>query len=175
MQRSGVSRVDLRAVDAKSGALALVGLLLITVGIWAPRTRGRHIQRRHERERRVRLHLWRSRTGHLQPGSQRQSAPDLHLLRRNPAELHPVDRGGIDSMPFFSFQGTSLYFSSNRPGDSNNPGANGNFAIYQVAYPATVSGPRAARPTERPRSPSRLRAEARATTTHRPCPRTAGR
>jgi WD40-like Beta Propeller Repeat len=48
--------------------------------------------------------------------------------------------GSIDSMPYFSSQGTTLYFSSDRPGTSNNPGANGNFAIYRVAYPPTVSG-----------------------------------
>jgi hypothetical protein len=48
--------------------------------------------------------------------------------------------GSTDSMPFFSSQGTTLYFSSNRPGSGNNPGANGNFAIYQVAYPSTVAG-----------------------------------
>ena len=39
--------------------------------------------------------------------------------------------GSIDSMPYFSSQGTTLYFSSNRAG---------NFTIYQVAYPPTVSG-----------------------------------
>src|ERR1700722_16134909 len=48
--------------------------------------------------------------------------------------------GSIDSMPYFSSQGTTLYFSSDRPGTGNNPGANGNFALYQVAYPPTVSG-----------------------------------
>ena len=48
--------------------------------------------------------------------------------------------GSIDSMPSFSSQGTTLYFASNRPGAGNNPGANGNFAIYQVIYPSTVSG-----------------------------------
>jgi hypothetical protein len=48
--------------------------------------------------------------------------------------------GSIDSMPYFSSQGTTLYFSSDRPSTGNNPGANGNFAIYQVTYPPTVSG-----------------------------------
>ena len=48
--------------------------------------------------------------------------------------------GSIDSMPYFSSQGTALYFSSNRLSNGNNPGANGNFAIYQVTYPPTVSG-----------------------------------
>ena len=48
--------------------------------------------------------------------------------------------GSADSMPYFSSQGTTLYFASNRPGNGNNPGANGNFAIYQVTYPPTVSG-----------------------------------
>jgi hypothetical protein len=43
-------------------------------------------------------------------------------------------------MPYFSSQGTTLYFSSDRPGSGNDPGANGNFAIYQVAYPPTVTG-----------------------------------
>jgi Tol biopolymer transport system component len=40
-------------------------------------------------------------------------------------------------MPYFSSQGSTLYFASNRSGNGNNPGANGNFAIYQVTYPAT--------------------------------------
>ena len=35
-------------------------------------------------------------------------------------------------MPYFSAQGTTLYFSSNRGG--------GSFALYQVPYPATISG-----------------------------------
>ena len=48
--------------------------------------------------------------------------------------------GSIDSMPYFSSQGTTLYFSSDRLSNGNNPGANGNFAIYQVAYPPTVTG-----------------------------------
>jgi hypothetical protein len=48
--------------------------------------------------------------------------------------------GSIDSMPYFSSQGTTLYFSSDRPSSANNPGANGNFAIYQVSYPPTVTG-----------------------------------
>jgi len=48
--------------------------------------------------------------------------------------------GGIDSMPYFDSLGTTLYFSSDRSASGNNPGANGNFAIYQVAYPPTVSG-----------------------------------
>ena len=39
--------------------------------------------------------------------------------------------GAADSMPSFSSQGTTLYFSSDR---------GGSFAIYQVPYPATVSG-----------------------------------
>jgi WD40-like Beta Propeller Repeat len=48
--------------------------------------------------------------------------------------------GSIDSMPYFSSEGSTLYFSSNRPSSGNNAGANGNFALYQVAYPPTVSG-----------------------------------
>ncbi len=48
--------------------------------------------------------------------------------------------GSIDSMPYFSSQGTTLYFSSDRPSSANNPGANGNFAVYQVSYPPSVTG-----------------------------------
>ena len=48
--------------------------------------------------------------------------------------------GSEDSMPYFSSQGTTLYFSSNRPSEGNNPGAGGNFAIYSAPYPPTVSG-----------------------------------
>jgi len=39
--------------------------------------------------------------------------------------------GAADSMPYFSSQGTTLYFSSDRGGTN---------AIYQVPYPATISG-----------------------------------
>ncbi len=48
--------------------------------------------------------------------------------------------GAIDSMPYFSSLGTTLYFASDRAASANNPGADGNFAIYQVAYPPTVTG-----------------------------------
>ncbi len=48
--------------------------------------------------------------------------------------------GAIDSMPYFSSLGTTLYFASDRDANANNPGADGNFAIYQVAYPPTVTG-----------------------------------
>ncbi len=41
--------------------------------------------------------------------------------------------GSTDSMPYFSANGSTLYFASNR-------GSSGNFAIYQVAYPASVTG-----------------------------------
>ena len=43
-------------------------------------------------------------------------------------------------MPYFSSQGTTLYFSSNRPSEGNNPGAAGNYATYSAPYPPTVSG-----------------------------------
>jgi len=39
--------------------------------------------------------------------------------------------GSIDSMPYFNSAGTTLYFSSNRAG---------NYAIYSVPYPATITG-----------------------------------
>jgi hypothetical protein len=52
----------------------------------------------------------------------------------------PSTAGSIDAMPYFSSQGSTLYFSSDRPASGNDPGANGNFAIYQVAYPPTVTG-----------------------------------
>jgi hypothetical protein len=48
--------------------------------------------------------------------------------------------GSEDSMPYFSSQGTTLYFSSNRPANGNNQGASGNYAIYEAPYPPTVSG-----------------------------------
>jgi hypothetical protein len=43
-------------------------------------------------------------------------------------------------MPYFSSLGTTLYFASDRATSANNPGADGNFAVYQVAYPPTVTG-----------------------------------
>ena len=55
-------------------------------------------------------------------------------------EFHPVHRGEHRFHALLLSQGTTLYFSSDRPGSGNNPGANGNFAIYQVTYPPTVSG-----------------------------------
>jgi hypothetical protein len=48
--------------------------------------------------------------------------------------------GSIDAMPYFSSQGTTLYFSSNRLASGNNPGSNGRFAVYEAPYPPTVSG-----------------------------------
>jgi hypothetical protein len=48
--------------------------------------------------------------------------------------------GGIDSMPYFSSLGSTLYFASDRAASANGPGADGNFAIYQVAYPPAVTG-----------------------------------
>jgi hypothetical protein len=39
--------------------------------------------------------------------------------------------GSADSMPFFDATGSVMYFASNR---------NGNFAIFEVSYPSTVSG-----------------------------------
>ena len=41
--------------------------------------------------------------------------------------------GAIDSMPYFSATGSTLYFSSSR-------GAGSNFSIYEVPYPSTLSG-----------------------------------
>jgi hypothetical protein len=58
----------------------------------------------------------------------------------SPPNLTQSTAGGIDSMPYFSSLGTTLYFASDRNGIGNNPGADGNFAIYQVPYPPTVTG-----------------------------------
>jgi len=41
--------------------------------------------------------------------------------------------GSTDSMPYFSADGLTLYFASSRANGGNN-------AIYQVSYPATISG-----------------------------------
>ena len=43
--------------------------------------------------------------------------------------------GGTDAMPFFSSDGSTLYFASNRSNGTTTP-----WAIYGVGYPATVSG-----------------------------------
>jgi len=57
-----------------------------------------------------------------------------------PPNLTQSTAGGIDSMPYFSSQGTTLYFASDRAAGPSDPGADGNFAIYQVTYPPTVTG-----------------------------------
>jgi hypothetical protein len=43
-------------------------------------------------------------------------------------------------MPYFSADGQTVYFSSDRLGTPSNPGANGNYALYKAPYPPTVSG-----------------------------------
>ena len=76
-------------------------------------------------------------------------------------------------MPYFSSQGTTLYFSSDRLGSGNNPGANGNFAIYQLTYPPTVSGAPGSQSDGATQITFPAAVEDRATTTRPPSPWTA--
>ena len=159
--------VDLRAMHARARALAVIGILLITAGIWAASPAGATFSGATNGNVAF-ISICNATIGQatysLNPNG---SPPPTYSCPGGTAPNSTQSTAGsIDSMPYFSSQGTTLYFSSDRLASGNNPGANGNFAIYQVTYPPTVSGPRAARVTEQPRSPSRLRAEGRATTTH---------
>lgn len=133
--------VDLRAMHARPRALAVMGIFLITAGIWAPSPAGATFTG--------------ATNGNVAFASICTSTVGQAVYSLNPVGSPPATytcpggtspnytqstAGSIDSMPYFSSQGTTLYFASDRPGSGNYPGANGNFAIYQVTYPPTVSG-----------------------------------
>ncbi len=124
---------DLRAMPAGTRALLVMGVLLVTAGIWAPSPAGATFTG--------------ATNGNVAFASICGPTIGQAIYSVNPAGSPPPTytcpggtspnytqstAGSIDSMPYFSAQGTTLYFSSNR--------ASGSFAIYQVPYPATISG-----------------------------------
>jgi len=133
--------VDLSAMRARSRALALMGILLVAAGVWAPVPASATFTG--------------ATNGNVAFASVCTATIGQAIYSVNPVGSPPPTyscpggtapnstqstAGSIDSMPYFSSQGTTLYFSSDRLSNGNNPGANGNFAIYQVTYPPTVSG-----------------------------------
>ncbi len=48
--------------------------------------------------------------------------------------------GSTDAMPYFSADGQTIYFSSDRLATATTQGANGDYALYEAPYPPTVSG-----------------------------------
>jgi hypothetical protein len=126
-------------MHAGARSLLVMGALLITAGVWAPVPAGATFEG--------------STPGNVAFASICNSDTGQAIYSVNPVGSPPPTyscsgtnpytqstAGSADSMPYFSSQGTTLYFASNRPSSGNNPGANGNFAIYQVTYPSTVSG-----------------------------------
>lgn len=132
--------VHLRAIHAGARALVVMGVLLVTAVVWVPLPAGATFQG--------------STPGNVAFISICDSNIGQAVYSVNPVGTPPPTyacpggtnpytqstAGSADSMPYFSSLGTTLYFASNRLGSGNNAGANGNFAIYQVTYPPTVSG-----------------------------------
>jgi Tol biopolymer transport system component len=121
--------------------LGLLGILAITAGFWAPAPAGATFSGAQNGNVAF-ASICDSNTGQavysLNPNG---SPPPTYTCPGGTSPTYTQSTAGsIDSMPYFSSQGTTLYFSSDRPASGNNPGANGNFAIYQVAYPPTVTG-----------------------------------
>jgi len=139
MSRS--QRVEPGAKGAGTRALGLVGILLIAAGVWAPSPAGATFSGATNGN--VALAAICDPTigqaaYSINPNG---SPPPTYSCPGGTAPNYTQSTaGGIDSMPYFDSLGTTLYFSSDRSASGNNPGANGNFAIYQVAYPPTVSG-----------------------------------
>ena len=129
------------AMGAGTRALGLVGILLIAAGVWAPSPAGATFSGATNGNV-VFASICASTIGQatysLNPNG--SPPPTYSCPSGTSTNYTQSTAGGIDSMPYFDSQGATLYFSSDRPGSGNNPGANGNFAIYQVAYPPTVSG-----------------------------------
>ena len=116
-----------RAMHAGGRALVVMGVLLITAGVWGPLPAGATFS---------------GSNGNVAFASICDSNIGQAIYSVSPTGTYTCPSGAtpnytqstagsIDSMPYFSSQGTTLYFASNRAG---------NFAIYQVPYPPTVSG-----------------------------------
>ncbi len=140
MKIPGSPWVHLKRIHSGTRALVVTGALLITAGIWAPVPAGATFTG--------------ATPGNVAFVSICNSSIGQAVYSVNPVGSPPPTyacpggtnpyiqstAGSADSMPYFSSGGTTLYFASNRLSNGNNPGANGNFAIYQVAYPPSVSG-----------------------------------
>ena len=141
MKTSSSPLVGLRTMLTRPRTLALMGILLIAAGVWAPVPAS--------------ATFIGATNGNVAFASVCTATIGQAIYSVNPVGSPPPTyscpggtapnstqstAGSIDSMPYFSSQGTTLYFSSDRLSNGNNPGANGNFAIYQVTYPPTVSG-----------------------------------
>ena len=128
-------------VDARSRSVGLIGILLMAAGIWAAAPAGATFSGATNGNvafASICASTIGQATYSLNPNG---SPPPTYSCPGGSSPNYTQSTvGGIDSMPSFDAQGTTLYFSSDRPGSGNNPGANGNFAIYQVTYPSTVSG-----------------------------------
>ena len=133
--------LDLRAMQARSRVLALAGILLIAAGIWAASPAEATFSGATNGDVAFAA-ICTSTIGQaaysLNPNG--SPPPTYSCPGGTTPNYTQSTAGGIDSMPSFDSQGATLYFASDRAGSGNNPGANGNFAIYQVAYPPTVSG-----------------------------------
>ena len=119
----------------------LMGIMAITAGIWYPSPAGATFSGAQNGNVAF-ASICDSNTGQaIYSISPNGSTPPTYTCPGGTAPNYTQSTAGsLDSMPYFSSQGTTLYFSSDRPGGGNNPGANGNFAIYQVTYPPTVTG-----------------------------------
>ncbi len=125
---------------AGAPALMVMGALLITAGLWAPLPAGATFEGATPGNLAF-ISICDSNIGQAIYSVNPVGGPPPTYACPGGANAYTQSTAGsADSMPYFSSQGTTLYFASNRPGDGNNPGAGGNFAIYQVAYPTTVSG-----------------------------------
>jgi hypothetical protein len=132
--------VHLRSMRAGAQALVVLGVLLITAGAWAPAPAGATFGGSSNGNVAF-ISICDSNIGQaVYSVSPVGSPPPTYACPGGTNPYTQSTAGSADSMPSFSSQGTTLYFASNRPGSGNNPGANGNFAIYQVTYPSTVSG-----------------------------------
>ncbi len=127
--------VHLKAMHAGPRALVVMGVVLITAVVWAPVPAAATFQGSQGNVAFV---------ANCGPAGQAiysvspvGSPPPTYSCPGGTNPYTQSTAGSADSMPYFSSQGSTLYFASNRPDNGNNPGANGNFAIYQVTYPAT--------------------------------------
>ena len=135
MRIPGSPIVHLRAMHAGARALLVTGVLLVAAGVWAPVPAGATFQGSQGNVAFI---------ANCGPAGQViysvnpvGNPPPTYACPGGSNPYTQSTAGSADSMPYLSSQGSTLYFASDRPGDGNNPGANGNFAIYQVAYPST--------------------------------------
>jgi WD40-like Beta Propeller Repeat len=121
--------------------MGLMGMVAITAGIWSPTPAGATFSGAQDGNVAF-ASICDADTGQaiysINPNA--SPPPTYNCPGGTPPNYTQSTAGSIDSMPSFSSQGTTLYFSSDRLSGGDNAGANGNFALYQVTYPPTVSG-----------------------------------